>query len=163
MGGVKTMYSELGPTKASGPPVRAIRTKPVPAFEMERIIDLKRHESHCQVHASVHSYCKAIHVLSHLMKKQHNLLTHQAVSARLAFQKAEASPVGTRSRVANQHYKSKCVSWTCNVTGTSTFNIRILPCWCYSEARHPVPRCITEAIINGNRSRGAMEEEHPHI
>ena len=156
------MYSELGPTKASGPPVRAIRTKPVPAFEMERMVDLKGHESHCQVHASVHSYCKAIHALSHLMKKQHDLLTHQAVSARFAFEKAEASPVGTRSRVANQHYKSMCVS-------------KDLQCHRYFDLQHTNyillvqkrssasgPRCITEAIINGNRSRGAMEEEQPH-
>ena len=38
------MYSGLGPTKATGPPVRAIRTKPAPAYEMERIVDLKGRE-----------------------------------------------------------------------------------------------------------------------
>ena len=147
---------------ATGPPVRAIRTKPTPAFEMERIVDLKSREI-TDMFMLVFTRTAMLYTCrSQLKKKQHKLLTHQAVSARLAFQKAGVSPVGTRSRVANQHYKSMCVSRTCNVTGSSTFIIRIKSCWRKSEVRHPVPRCNTEAIIKGNRSRGAMEEEQPH-
>ena len=94
-----------------------------------------------------------------------------AVSARLAFQKAGVSPVGTRSRVANQHYKSMCVSWPCNVTGTSTFNIRIKSCWRKSESSasgppvqhrsdhqgQPLPRCDGGRTFKskGNDSRRA--------
>ena len=70
------MYSELGPTKVAGPPVRAIRTKPVPAFEMERIVDLNGRRITDMLMLVFTRTAKLYTQRSPLKKKQHDLLTH---------------------------------------------------------------------------------------